>query len=1110
MRTRWMTVAVVAAAVGIAAGQGWAGPGGARVPVGEFHAAKLDKAPTIDGKIDSGEWDRALTTSGMITVFDHQLLMAETTMSFAYDDTNFYFLFNCGRSPGEGRLSKKARENDDYSYGDPSIEIWVTPPTAVAETYQNIINTYPSVMDIKNIPSRGYVGQGWKGHWTLGVTESPDRYIIEASVAIKDFGFDSVKDGDVWQFLLCRTAVGAKPRPQASWSVTQGFSEIPQHPRVHLMGDVPVLQVLNTVSVFTGQYDFPMAVSAGSKGATVEVELRWQSGPQPAAGDKVEKKTVSLKANERKELAFQGATPAKKGCFSITAVDARSKAALFRQTFPYEVNGFVPQAPAPVAAAPLAIATMYGPETNTVLVKADVLDLPEREQIASAEVRLLDGNKVLKTQTLPPFVEWYSVGPVALEDVKGLKIPVQDLTKWVKAEGDAKPAQPPAVTPLTLTVEVAVKDASGKTLKSERKDVQLKRYKTPWENTKVGVTDKVIPPWTPMTVSAETLGVWNRKMTLDGLGLLKKVDNGGTDQVRSMRLVAVQDGKEVPIAAGDAKVTRKTPARVDLAGEGSGAGLKLSAKTAAEFDGFVLIDLTIAPQAGATKVDNLYLEVVLPEEEATHFCSTAGGWTAVTDATPAYWSSQSTASGMLLSSFVPYVWLTNSDRAFLWFADSDEGWITDDTKQSPTVELIRKDGTVTLRVHFIEVPAELTAPRTLTYGYQTFPSRPLPKGWRGIVCTNNTRSFPNARGTYFWEDADWAVLWPYYSSPFPRSMAKSKSILDRSRGNKLHRPMPGSIAHSIGRYSTYEGAPFPEYVVDWACIPGINENANVTNSQGPNDFRLYNYQRWVKEAGLRGIYVDENYLSLEDNFLTGNAYYRPDGRLQRAYSYIGLRDYFKRLKIMFHENGAEAPNLWQHISSGAAYHSWFGEVFFEGENVEPTNIEYDYIEVLPAVRMRAIGSAVCAGGAMTMMCQSQRHRTQWEPKHTHQFVGWVMAHDILPEQVPLYYKLAEAGHLYEDDVEFLPYWKGEAITTDTPECVVSAHKTKGRALLWVVNTARKDQTVQVAIDFAKLGLNASRTKAVNPETGEPLKLTAKGLSVPVLQRDFIPVLLEAK
>ena len=114
---------------------------------------------------------------------------------------------------------------------------------------------------------------------------------------------------------------------------------------------------------------------------------------------------------------------------------------------------------------------------------------------------------------------------------------------------------------------------------------------------------------------------------------------------------------------------RTVPASVAFTGKGRGAGLELTARNRVEFDGFVLTDLTIAPAPGSSpgsegvRVDQLYWELVMPESEATHFCVTAGGWSAIYDVTPARWTSQSTGPGMLIGDFVPYIWLTNSDRA---------------------------------------------------------------------------------------------------------------------------------------------------------------------------------------------------------------------------------------------------------------------------------------------------------------------------------------------------------------------------------------------------------------------------------------------------------------
>ncbi|MBM4037139.1 MAG: hypothetical protein FJ290_01380 [Planctomycetes bacterium] len=1133
-----------------------------RLGIGEFTARKI-APPKIDGKNEPGEWDKAFTTSGMIAPFEHEMHHAETIMALGYDERNFYFLFNCRRTDAEWYLRKAVRENDDYDFGDPSVEIWVTPPTFVPETYQNIINTYPAVLDQKMIPTRGYVAQGWKGNWTTAVTESETHYVLEASIPIKDFGFEGVKSGDVWRFLMCRTAHGAKPRAQASWSITQAFSEIPQHPQVHLVDDSAVVQLLNVTSVLSGSYRFPMAVVAPDKAkAEITVELRWHKEPTFADTDKIVKQTFTLNAGERKPFEFAGGIPPeamnekKAGHFTITAVardsvaddrrgaagHAKSDAVIFRQSFPFAVDGWAPS-PKPVRpekaeVKELDFRAMYGPESNVMIVRADIIGLPDRAKAAGGAIRLLDpaqNNKELMAFTMQPFRNCYSATNFTLDK---LRIPVADwpridqakaenarieeqnrkLEKEGKKPADLKPL--PTPEPLKLLVEVTVKDADGKPLRSESKEVGLLRHKFEWSDNSVGITDKVIPPWTPMTYKDGAVGVWNRSLTLNGLGLPRRTMNCGVEQLRKCRLVALKDGKPVEIVASAPGLVRHVDAQVDTAGTGEGGGVRVEAKTRVEFDGFTLIEWTLSGKA-----EKLTLEVVFPEEEATHFCTTAGGWAATHDVTPAYWSSQQTGSGMLLGDFVPYIWLTNSDRAFIWVADNDKGWGTETDRSHPTQEIIRKDGTVTLRVHFVEVPTEFKQPTTIRWAYQTFPSRPLPPGWRSIICAGRKGDLLGARNTYFWFDnqADWAVLWPYYCSPYPWSLEKSKKAFDQFPVRTDHRPMVGSIAHAIARYRDYAGHEFRDYVVDWGETPGDFSNGNTTQGKGPNDFRVWHYQKWVRDAGFRGLYVDENYLGVDKNFLTGGAYFKPDGRLQPGYSYLGEREYFKRMKVMFHENGVPAPNLWQHISSGAAYHAWFGDIFFEGENVEPTDLNFDYFEVLPAGRLRAIGSAKCAGGVMTMMCQSSRHATIHEPKHTHQFVGWVMAHDVLPEQVPFYNVLAQEARLYEDNVEFFGYWKKDCpVAAKTRDCLASVHCVaqppsaesaqagapvphSRRAIVWVVNTSRKDQTVEVSVDYGGLGLSRNRTVALNAETGEAMELTRRGFSVPVLQRDFVAV-----
>ena len=1134
-------------AIVLAAGVAWAaGKGAERLPVGEFTATRFEKAPVIDGKVEPGEWDRAFTTSGLITPFDHGLQESETTMSLGFDNERLYFLFQCRRGNSEWKLWKYARLNDDYSFGEPSVEVWVSPPALVPETYQNILNTYPAVFDNKQIPSRGYTAQGWKGNWSVGTTETATNYIIEASVPIKDFGVEGIKNGDVWRFLLCRNCLGAKPRSQASWSITQGFAEIPQHPSVHLEDDSLTTQLTGISSLLAGKYAFQLAlVGPAHKAVDAEVEVRIQKDIAPAEDDKVRTKRVSLKAGERQVLDFTGdVTELKQG--NVTFRVAKTDGALvYRQTFPFAVSGWTPQPPSrPEKQKPaeeLAVTALYGPETKTVFVKADIFDLPGREGVAGGDVKVVDpaSGKTLAAADLRSFKEWYGGAELKLT---GVDIPVADFTKldgyWagvhaindsnsvIKAANEKIEAQnkrlkageapqpllpklkapdvPPATAAKTVDVIVTVKDKAGKEIRQNKTAVDLIAYKAQWMDNTVGITDKVIAPWTPVEVKGGEVKVWNRTLSLDGLGLAQQVKHGEVAHLAApMRLVAVKDGKDIEVKAGAPRVARHVEAEADLTGAAEAAGLAFKARTHVEFDGFVNINLDLAPAGKEpVKLDGLFLEIALPAERATHYCTTAGGWAAIHDVLPDHWVSATVASGMLVGDFVPYVWLTDSDYAFLWFADNDKGWNLDPERKHSAQEIVRRDGKVYLRVNFFAMPTEVSAARTLTWGWQTFPSRPLPAGWRATFCASSA-PVPHTRNTYFWTDADWAVLWPYYCSPFPWSMSKSKTALENAVRDPRHRPCVGSIAHSIGRYRDYDGNQFPGLAVDWGATPGQIGNSDVTASKGPNDFRLWHYQKWVREAGFRGLYVDENYIALEDNFLTGNAYWRPDGLLQRAYNYVGLREYFKRMKIMFAQNNVPAPNLWQHITSGAAYHAWFGDVFFEGENVEPTDLTTDYIEVLPAGRLRAIGSAKCAGGAMTMMCQSMRHQTPWWEKHTHQFLGWVMAHDVLPEQSSLYPNLVEAGHLYSADCTFHPYWKPSPFTTRTPDCLVSAHTADGRALLWVVNVGRKDAVVEVSV----AGFDAGKVVVVNAETGAPMEFKAGKLTVPVLQRDFVPVLI---
>jgi len=130
------------------------------------------------------------------------------------------------------------------------------------------------------------------------------------------------------------------------------------------------------------------------------------------------------------------------------------------------------------------------------------------------------------------------------------------------------------------------------------------------------------------------------------------------------------------VAAGEAKLDKITETYAEFKGETKLGDLTLQTQTRAEFDGYVRNRMTLTPKK-PVKLSRLSLVVAMPAKEGELFCATAGGFSASIGTTPKRWSSREVASGTRVGSFVPYVFLTDSERGFCWFADNDKGWVID-------------------------------------------------------------------------------------------------------------------------------------------------------------------------------------------------------------------------------------------------------------------------------------------------------------------------------------------------------------------------------------------------------------------------------------------------
>lgn len=1099
------------------------------LPLPEMVVAKTPTPPTIDGKIMPGEWDYAPAATGFVKAFAGDLAKIQSMAQFTYDDKYIYVCLKNYRASNITLLSKRGRKNDDVAIVfDQSNEIWITPPVTPATTYQTLFNAYPGVFDVKMIPSVGYTAKSWTGHWEFASTETKDSWIVEAKAPITSFGVSKIPDGAKWQALFT-TDNFADGDAFRAWAPGGAFADIPRHGFMVLKENTAVFQLYNIESIFTGKPEIPIGVTGPAKGKSeVTATLRFGPGIEPSADDYLLTKTVTVENGKHTDVTLSGdlsdvrltaGKDGKTGYCEVTAKDADG-VLLYHQIFPIVVNGFVRVPPAEIKKTPYVKAfgldAFYAPFNKKLIVKIDRLYMDRRSDAVTGIAKLLDPKTgaVVAERPIASFAADYSEFPM---DLSKLPVPVQTEDDWANAQpvvdentkiadenkklkAAGQPELPlkavPGPQPAEYTLQVTLTTKDGQALATTDIATKLMGYKFAWQDNTVGISDKVIPPWTPLDWKNGTLSMWNKSYRLNGLGLAEKITNAGAPQLSGpMKLVATIDGKETEIKAGQPAMVKLTEANADLSGSAKLGSLNFNVKTRVEFDGFVLNTMTIDPQAAA-KLDRLSLIITMPKAEAPCFVTTAGGWSATHGWTPQKWDSRETSSGCITGNFVPYIFLTDSDRGFCWFADNEKGWILDPT--APTQELSNTATTTTLRINFVTKPGAITQPTTIKYGWMVTPQKPQLKEWRSYVI-NYYLPYPKAHAV-FWRDADWAVTWPYYSSPYPWDYAKSKALLANNNSNFT--PCVGDIAHAIGRYRDYKGRWFNDVAADWGITLGDTGDGNVARSQGPNDFQVWHFDRWVKQSGLSGLYFDENYLGEEYNYLTGGAYLLPDEQIQPGYSYLGLREYDKRLRYMFNDNGKTPPYLWLHTTSGHPVYAWMPDVAMEGENVEPTGKYDDYMDGQNAGRLRSIGMGTNLGSVPTIMCQSDNH---WNPTYSpflvHQFVGWLLAHDCLPATVQFWTALAPELELWRDETRFLPYWKeGLGVKSLTKDVVASAHVWPGHAVLWIANTAHEDCTATVALDMAKLGFDAKKTLVFDTETGERYTITGGKLTLALPQR----------
>ncbi|MCC7519948.1 MAG: hypothetical protein IT578_12285 [Verrucomicrobiae bacterium] len=1050
-----------------------------------FVVPECPKPPVIDGEIGATEWQHAAAITGFKDHSTGQLDARQVVAYITYDNAHLYLAFDLPIYPkGAALVANHTTRDRGHWGGDDILELLLDPFAGKYKNeesyFQFMGNSAGSIIfDQAETPSLGlYNRLEWNGRWNFKNKVTSDRWQSELSIPLADLGLKEIPDGARWLAHFSRVW-GVK----VGWTTLSPVSGALNAPggggELTFEAKAPAVQVRSVAPLLNGRFGFAGEIVNGNAERDFKIEARVTSQDKEITAKTLE---VHLKPGEVHPFSVdEAAALADHDVFHLRISSPKENKIWHDSAVPFLKTPVHPVFPKPVLTKFVLEARCLPSLQKLWFDKIDFGRFPGRDKVKEVRVSLRKDDKVLLDQPL-------AFPGTQVQDL-GLPIP-----EGIKTEGDYK-------------VAVTLLDKDHQPLATEEMTFPWKSF--PWVNSRVGMEGGILPPFTPLTVRDREVSVVGRVYSVNDLGLFNQVTaeqleptvGKATDALlaRPLSLRARVAGTRQPIEAkptGKRKVLEEDPQHAVIEGHGKLGDLALKITNRIEYDGVAWLDIELRPTK-ATRLAELTFDIPLREEQATLLHE-------VTDAirrtyagvTPAgagtVWDSRRllNVSGTI-GNFKPLYWLGNEDRGLCWFGESDKGWHLDEEK--PALEVVREKGAVILRLNLVNKELLLDQPRTIAFGLQATPVKPMPAGWRGWVAPYAAAEFKNL--TYF-NFSPVGNQTPTYAAvenaPFPADYAKAKEAMDQLRaagGIPFLYEVLQSMGIAIPDMRVYSG--------EWQRASYIGANSYA-------DFRVWHLAEYLKRTGLFTFYEDNAYLlPLKDPAL-GLGYKREDGQYQGEFPIRKLREYLRREAAAYH--ALQMPNyIGVHKSTTMLSPCYsFATLAIDGEQRFMMTPETDYVDQFPLdyIRAHIMGrqfgfvpfflSEIKLGKDLTAAIRAGT-RSEFALLLLHELIIWP-AYALDPETVKQVDRAKGEFDLGAADVVFHPYWeKNKIARTDSKDVVVTLWKRPGKALAVVANLGEARET-SVSLDFKALGLAPKTIKDFESQQalswqGDALKLT---------------------
>ncbi|MDP6114847.1 MAG: DUF6067 family protein, partial [Planctomycetota bacterium] len=1050
-------------------------------------------------------------------------------------------------APPDGRILNRAVPDGTRdiiaAFHDDSIELAIDPKRERkqgARTFYHLITNgrgtlYDRAVNPDN--KQNPVDFNWRiPKWELEHQLKDGWWQVEIAIPFESL---EVVESDLklaWGIRIARN--WRRPGEQTQWeSVGASYIDQPSMPLVSWDAAAPVIQMRSLQE--DGAPVIRLSIrNPGAKPLSVKASIadNWHHNP----ADEL-KQALAIPPGETREVALKARDGGPEGLHTcrIKVTNSDASKVWFSRHFRWSMHR--PKSVWSIGEEQrraVALQFKYYPSHSKIRLRADIAGLKLKDKVSGARVLI---RKLKSTKTDNGI--WSHEIRFEKDVFEGvLPIPELDESKYELA--------------LFLEGEEGIPD------KPVTQAFERKRFE--WENNKLGFSDDVIPPFTPLEVNGKTVKCVLREHQHGDSGLWESVKSQGIQILTGPMQWEVDSGGLQQIAASRPwKSTSRKSTEVVGESEWSAGPISARMQTTWDYDGMMLVKLKL--RSNGETVDRLSFRIPVKESEARYMHSVGDGLRHnfagfVPRGKGVVWDSSKANKLNIIGAFFPYVWVGRAERGVCFFADTDRGLSLDDDK--PMIELVRRGGTLEMRVHLINRPVAIDAEREIVFGLQVTPTKPMPKGWRRWTATKRPEGARPIRwmgATFYWGGISYDV-YPFekdysyfdtlkkarisgewdlqYITAWMKELMKKKELLTRTEENFLAhvrggmhvaRSSPWSKGWRVFGYTNARGVGFhsPEFKTfqdEWLRYAWFNREwspkgavgYDVSPSKSFVDFALWYYRKML--VCFDGVYWDNTFLSANYDPVVGNAWQDDKGRWHPGMGLMHLRSLIKRTAVMFHNESKELPdNRKPLLTLSHMTNTMIVPVLSFGNCNMDWEWKYGYEDfqdrfspdlTVAETIGRQVGAwpTILAGG----------HPDPKDPRCPHLWrtrLGVCLVHEIQafnwrpPSDTKLYERLFEFGY-GEDGCEVFNYWQaGHPVTVNSnsvdARTIAIAHKAKA---LIVVTDYGEGGECNVNVQTDKLGIRKDAS-AKDFETGEAVEGSAASSFKLVLQKHDYRILV---